>query len=125
MDFYDVEVDCMAYCYGGSPKFTVEPYGYGEWAKREDVDVLIAERDRLAAENAELREEVKQLDWKRSENKAFAVLYRKDLTAANATLDALRDAVPEGFAPCSHGKPYIESVIESVQAILYPQEPRP
>ena len=57
MDFYDVEVECMSHCYGGSPKFSVEPYGYGEWAKREDVDALLAERDALRAELASVKAE--------------------------------------------------------------------
>ena len=45
MDFYCVEIECGMYCQGGSAKFVVEPYGYGEWAKREDVDALTADRD--------------------------------------------------------------------------------
>jgi len=50
---------------------------------------LTAERDRIAAERDELQEEVKRLDWKRQENKAFAILYRKDLEDARADIDAL------------------------------------
>lgn len=82
MDFYDVEVDCMAYCYGGNPKFTVEPYGYGEWAKREDVDVLIAERDRLAAENAEFRKTVTETEQACNElSDELSQMYQLELEA--------------------------------------------
>lgn len=82
MEYYEVEVDCMQYCYGGSAKFTVDPNGYGEWAKRADVELLIADRDRLAAENAELRY------WKQGNIRCAA-----QLAAATATLDALREAI--------------------------------
>lgn len=121
MDFYDVEVDCMAYCYGGSPKFTVEPYGYGEWAKREDVDVLITEHDRLAAENAEFRKQSDEdmeafLDMSRiSEDYAEQLTQvQTELAAANATLDALR-------ALCGPNKTISNSTCMKMVDLLYPQ----
>lgn len=137
MDFYDVEVECMAYCYGGSPKFTVEPYGYGEWAKREDVELLIAERDRLAAENAELR---KQLDWAQQIVKAQEATSNGTAcaeeraagnggcgacawccSAANATLDALREAVQsDEWIYAKHTD--TDGQMERIEDILYPQE---
>lgn len=128
MDFYDVEVDCMAYCYGGSPKFTVEPYGYGEWAKREDVDVLIAERDRLATETAELRRE--RDAWHRASaewsEKCVRTECERDelkfnLAAANAALDALREAVPIDVTGWTTDE--VVAAFFKTQHKLYPQPP--
>lgn len=115
MEYYEVEVDCMQYCYGGSAKFTVDPNGYGEWAKRADVELLIADRDRLAAENAELRKkdgsgliaEAERLMAENAElralvgkkNESIEILYAKwskeivKAEAANAMLAALREAI--------------------------------
>lgn len=68
------------------------------------------ERDRLAAENAELREE---FDFRRN-------ALCDSLRAANATLDKLREVVPKQLLPHSaiwlSGDEYDE-----VSAILYPE----
>lgn len=122
----------------------------------DDVDALTAERDRLAAENAELRKErdaeTVYLDLS---NKQLVIDYEqalKDLTAANAaldeeraaysvllesheiildaltesdaTLDALREAVPID-AGCDVEDDcwfqFYQRSHEAVYAILYPQ----
>ena len=71
----------------------------------------IHERDSLAAENAELRKEMAY--WKRG-NIGCAT----SLAAANATLDALREAVPEGIDSREFDKEHLRS---RVWHILYPQ----
>lgn len=65
-----------------------------------ELDTITAERDRLAAENAELRKQVE--DWKTgSTHEAhYGDDARRDLAAANATLDKLRDLLPEGGVWC-------------------------
>lgn len=39
MDYYDVSIQCTMVSLGGNPK--------AEWAKREDVEAVLAERDAL------------------------------------------------------------------------------
>jgi len=68
---------------------------YGEYLHL-GVDKAIAMAQKhaaLAEENKELRNEVKRLDWKREENKAFAILYRKDLESAITERDRLADEI--------------------------------
>lgn len=124
MDFYDVEVDCMQYCYGGSAKFTVGPYGHGEWAKREDVKALIAERDRLAAECKELRWKAKEAELAMLEAQQTEDYWKSQTAAANATLDKLRDKIPQDTGcdwPWNHEA--YEKAIWDVYTILYPETP--
>jgi hypothetical protein len=55
------------------------------------TDTLIAQRDRLAAENAELRKQVE--DWKTgsTHEARYGDEARRELAAANATLDKLSE----------------------------------
>jgi len=72
---------------------------------------LLAERNRLAAENAELRY------WKQGNIRCAA-----QLAAANATLDRLREVVREyddQWQDCEPGD--LQRLASSVHAILYPQ----
>lgn len=84
------------------------------------TEPLIAERDRLAAENEELRKE--RDAWQRASTEWSEKCVRTEcdrdklkfeLAAANATLDALREAVRTGFNN--------QEVAQRVLEILYPQ----
>jgi hypothetical protein len=133
MEYYDISVQCTMISLGGNDT--------AEWAKREDVEVVLAERDRLAAENAELKKTVAETeqacielsdelshmhqleleakchgDLEESHKIMVGMVAERDaelaelmvssnrvaqnlmneLAAANATLDALREVVPEG-----------------------------
>jgi len=59
-----------------------------------EVDALTAERDRLAAENAELRSDAIR-------DAGIECRLKAELAAANATLDRLRDVVPKGWHWCA------------------------
>ena len=49
MDYYDISVQCTMISLGGNDT--------AEWAKREDVEAMIAERDALRAELARVKSE--------------------------------------------------------------------
>ncbi len=73
---------------------------------------LLAERDRLAAENAELRAEKNYAEV--DANKYRAVMI--------ATLDRLREALNDCVEPkCSSQEDYAD-LIKRIDAILYPKE---
>ena len=76
------------------------------------MDAVIAERDRLAAENAELRK--KDGAGLIAEAERLMV----ELSAANAMLDRLREAVPEVLPPHMSWK----DALDGARAILYPKE---
>jgi len=83
----------------------------------EVYDRLAAERDRLAAENAELRKEA-DAACEETRNIFRGLLeFNTALAAANATLDALREAVPEILLPHMSWK----GALDAVRAILYPE----
>ena len=99
----------------------LRPYGPGIVAEIESaVATLTAERDRLAAENAELRKQSDEdmeafLDMSR-----IADSYSMQLAAANATLDRLREAWPD----LAHSEPYlIINQYLTAHKILYPNPP--
>lgn len=71
---------------------------------------MVAERDHLAAENAELRKQCAAFHAEAYDH------YRATL-AANATLDALRDL-------CGPNRTISNSTCMKMVDILYPQEPR-
>ena len=73
-----------------------------------ECKALTAERDRLAAENTELR--------------ADLVVVGGAFSHANATLDRLREAVPDGdwIYACSEIR--LLRVIVAVRKLLYPKE---
>lgn len=84
-------------------------YGYLD----KEVKALVNERDRLAAENAELKDllAIEQIPHADA---------NEQLAAANATLDRLRAAVPEG----SDKQPSYQLhtlFTQAVCAILYPE----
>lgn len=85
------------------------------------TEPLIAERDRLAAENAELRKQSDEdmeafLDMARISEDYAAQLtqVQSELAAANATLDALREI-------CGPNKTISNSTCMKMVDILYPQ----
>lgn len=78
------------------------------------TNAFTAERDRLAAENAELRKGIMSGD--------FILSLTKERDAANATLDWLRELMPEGFDPKDHDAVYLETLINDVLVTLYPKE---
>lgn len=83
-----------------------------------DVDALTAERDRLAAENAEFK---KGRGVIIDEQAAVLKQLRSDLAAANATLDVLREAVPEGDEIYGwNERAYLKLLLE-IQRRLHPQ----
>lgn len=71
---------------------------------------LLAERDRLAAENAELKY------WKQGNIRCAS-----QLAAANATLDRLREIIPEHLTPGRAHRLYVNDVIRA-KILLYPKE---
>lgn len=83
-------------------------------AHKDDIYTATADRDSLAAENAELRNEVER--WKEGTNHEMIMgdSARKRLFAANATLASLREVVPEG-----EGRSW--SMLDAAYNILYPQ----
>lgn len=108
-------------------------YGYLD----KEVKALVAERDRLLAENAELRATIETISTERNlflQQRTEAIdkgVYWQDKSkthermfrAANATLDALREAVPDGDDnpeewPYGNGP----GCVRRVQSILYPKE---
>lgn len=77
-----------------------------------DIDNLIAERNRLAAENAELKY------WKQGNIRCAS-----QLAAANATLDRLREVVREYDDEWQDWEPGdLQRLASAVRAILYPKE---
>lgn len=78
------------------------------------IDTLTAERDRLAAENAELRKCAKGL--KRRHNTIAKAYWETcaELTAANATLDALREL-------CGPNKTISNRTCMKMVDLLYPK----
>lgn len=105
-------------------------YGYLD----KEVKALVAERDRLAAENAELKAlcidntiSVLQ-DRLSAESAAYASLLESHeiildaLTESDATLDRLREVVPEGnwIYACSEIR--LLRVVVAVRKLLYPKE---
>lgn len=141
---------CPKCCEGYSDELDHCPKCGPTWS-RPDIGVMVDERDRLAAENAELKGY--RARWESSENAIKETIRRQDrayaerdrvnvaLAAANATLDRLLEAVPEGWhwcADCEKMTPPDEEdpdfcgVCESenywhrgvhvaLQAILYPE----
>lgn len=104
-------------------------YGYLD----KEVKALVAERDRLAAENAELRATTETISTERNlflQQRTEAIdkgVYWQDksnthdrmLRAANATLDRLREAVPEAV----NSRPYdAEHLRGTIWHILYTME---
>ena len=101
-------------------------YGYLD----KEVKALVAERDRLAAENAELKAlcidntiSVLQ-DRLSAANAAYASLLESHeiildaLTESDATLDRLREVVPEVLPPHMSWR----DALDGARAILYPKE---
>lgn len=94
---------------------------------------LTVERDRLAAENAELRASIETISDERNiflQQRTDAIdkgvywqdksgTYERMLRTANATLDKLRDAMPEGGTASMLDALII---IGNFYAVLYPQE---
>jgi len=79
--------------------------------KSREATELLSERDRLTAENAELREECDAAV-------EFAHATEHELAAANATLDKLREVVQEVLPPHMSWK----DALDGARAILYPKE---
>ena len=97
----------------------VEAMEEGNLWKR--IRFVEAERDRLAAENAELRaraarwKRIARLEFRKFRDwKEYGEGRRADLTAANATLDALREVF-------SHECTWGALACPKARAILYPQ----
>ena len=94
---------------------------------------LTAERDRLAAENAELKKEL--VIWKESQQQTVLDYEQvlADLEATDATLDALRQAVRKwADQQASFERQYntdpnvaLHGLLLSITAILDPQDPQP
>lgn len=72
-------------------------YGYLD----KEVKALVAERDRLATENAELRELLEIEQATALDAAELSAAWANAASEANATLDALREAVPEGTKWCT------------------------
>ena len=83
------------------------PMGHG--GECPECKDLLTERDRLAAENAELEY------WKRGNIRCAS-----QLATANATLDRLREAVPEDVTGCTRDE--VIAAFFKAQHILYPKE---
>lgn len=106
-------------------------YGYLD----KEVKALVSERDRLRAENAELRATIETISTERNlflQQRTQAIdkgVYWQDksnthdrmLRAANATLDRLREIIPEHLTPGRAHRLYVNDVIRA-KILLYPKE---